>query len=52
MIGGPVYRGNPYPNNIPDDVSFPLSFEGVYFAAEYYERFLRARRWDPGAVAM
>ncbi|MDH3378349.1 MAG: PQQ-dependent sugar dehydrogenase [Gammaproteobacteria bacterium] len=51
VMGGPVYRGNPYPNNILGDVSFPLSFEGVYFASEYYLRFLRARRWDPGTSA-
>lgn len=48
VMGGPVYRGNPYPNNISGDVSFPLSYEGVYFASEYYVGFLRARRWDPG----
>ena len=51
VMGGPVYRGNPYPNDISDDVSFPLSFEGVYFASEYYVGFLRARRWDPGTSA-
>lgn len=49
VMGGPVYRGNPYPNNIPGDVSFPLSFEGVYFASDYYVGFLRARRWDPNS---
>ncbi len=48
VMGGPVYRGNPYPNNISGDVSFPLSFEGVYFASDYYVGFLRARRWDSG----
>lgn len=47
IVGGPVYRGNPYPNNISGDVSFPLSFEGVYFAAEYYDDFLLARQWNP-----
>lgn len=47
VMGGPVYRGNPYPNNIPGDVSFPLSYDGVYFASEYYVGFLRARRWNP-----
>lgn len=51
VMGGPVYRGNPYPNNIPGDVSFPLSFEGVYFASEYYVGFLRARRWDSATSA-
>ena len=47
IIGGPVYRGNPYPNNISNDISFPLSFEGVYFASEYFQNFLLARQWNP-----
>jgi hypothetical protein len=51
IVGGPVYRGNPYPNSISGDVSFPLSYEGVYFASEYFDDFLRARRWDPGTSA-
>lgn len=48
VVGGPIYRGNPYPNNIANDSSFPLSYEGAYFASEHYVGFLRVRLKEPG----
>jgi len=51
IVGGPLYRGNPYPNDISGDVSFPLVYDGVYFASEYYNNFLLARQWNTSTTS-